>query len=160
MSWKSAGLGLGLAVAFSGAASAQTTLQRDSMACVGVPEIQANGSPLYFADDIRAIQEIRPDAPVSETETVVPRGGARILLRAQPGMTAEWLQRIAQCHMAKVSVSAPVTLTTSPLDVKGALVSVQSMGDGFAVDITSTDFKVSKEILRRSRALKPGQPIR
>jgi hypothetical protein len=151
-------LGLGLAAALAGGPAARAA-NTDTMACVGVPEIEANGSPLVNPNDVRAVQEIKPDTPVSETETVVPRGGARILLRAQPGMTAEWLQRIAECHMAKVAVSSPTTLTASPLDVKGALVSVQSTGNGFSVDITSPDFKVAKEILSRSRALKPLQPI-
>ena len=88
----------------------------------------------------------------------MPRGGARILLRAQPGMTAEWLQRIADCHMAKVAVENPAMLTSSPLDVKGALVSVQSTGNGFSVDITSPDVRVARDILTRARALKPLQP--
>jgi hypothetical protein len=157
--WGSAGLAAALAVAFAGSAAAQTSAKNDTMACVGVPELEINGSPLVNPNDVRAVQEIKPATPVSETETVVPRGGARILLRAQPGMTAEWLQRIAECHMAKVAVAAPATLTPSPLDVKGALVSVQSTGNGFAVDITSPDVKVSKEILTRARALKPLQPI-
>jgi hypothetical protein len=152
-------VGLGLAMTLAGTMFAQAAPQRDTMACVGVPEIAVDGSPLTNRDDIRAVQEIKPDSPVSETETVVPRAGARILLRAQPGMTAEWLQRIAECHMAKVSVSSPTTLTSSPLDVKGALVSVQSTGNGFAVDITSPDVKIGREILERARALRPLQPI-
>jgi hypothetical protein len=153
------GLGLGLMAALAGTAAAQTSARNDTMSCVGVPEVEPNGSPLVNPNDVRAIQEIKPATPVSETETVVPRGGARILLRAQPGMTAEWLQRIAECHMARVAVAKPAMLSTSPLDVKGALVSVQSMGNAFAVDITSPDVKVSKEILVRAHALKPLQPI-
>ena len=61
--------------------------------------------------------------------------------------------------MAKVAVATPATLTTSPLDVKGALVSVQSTGNGFSVDITSPDVKISREILTRARAIRPLQPI-
>jgi hypothetical protein len=152
-------VGIGLAMTLAGAATAQAAPSRDTMACVGVPEIAINGSPLTNPDDVRAVQEIKPDQPVSETETVVPRGGARILLRAQPGMTAEWLQRIAECHMAKVAVASPTMLTTSPLDVKGALVSVQSTGNGFSVDITSPDVRIAREILTRARAIRPLQPI-
>jgi hypothetical protein len=136
----------------------QAAPTKDVMACVGVPEIEANGSPLTNPQDIRAVQEIKPDTPVSETETAVPRGGARILLRAQPGVTAEWLQRIAECHTAKVAVTSKPALTFSPLDVKGALVTVQSMGNGFAVDITSPDVKVAKEIFTRAQAVAPRPP--
>jgi hypothetical protein len=152
-------VGLGLAMTLAGGMLAHAAPPKDTMGCVGVPELAANGSPLTSPDDIRAVQEIKPDSPVSETETVTPRGGARILLRAQPGMTAEWLQRVADCHSAKVAVSSPATLTMSPLDIKGVLVSVQSMGNGFAVDITSPDVKVAREILERARAIRPLQPI-
>jgi hypothetical protein len=160
MKWLGTTCMVGLVMALAGGAFAQTSavpLRKDKLACVGVPEIEASGSPLVNPTDVRAVQEIKPDAPVSETETVVPRGGARILLRAQPGMTAEWLQRIADCHMAKVAVTSPLALTASPLDVKGAVVSVQSTGNAFAVDITSPDVKVSKEILTRSLAMAPRQ---
>jgi hypothetical protein len=149
---------VGLTMALAGAARAESPA-RDPMACVGVPEVDSSGARLTDPQFVRAVQEIKPAAPVSEAETVVPRGGARILLRAQPGMTAEWLQRIAECHMAKVAASSPATLSTSPLDVKGALVSVQSSGDGFAVDITSPDVKVARDILNRARAMSPPAPM-
>jgi hypothetical protein len=152
-----AALGLGLTLA--GAALSHAAPPKDPMACVGVPEVAADGSPLMSVNDIRTVQEVRPATPVSETETTIPRGGARILLRAEPGMTAEWLQRIADCHTAKVAASDPATLTSSPLDVKGALVTVQSTGNGFSVDITSPDVRVSKVILERARAVKPLQPV-
>jgi hypothetical protein len=148
---------LGLTAGLAGRASAQAPRPHDPMQCAGVPDVESNGSPLMNPQDIRAVQELRPASPVSETETVVPRGGARILLRAQPGMTAEWLQRIAECHMARIAVANPATLTLSPLDVKGALVSVQSTGDGFSIDITSPDLKVARVILSRAYAARPVQ---
>lgn len=124
-------------------------------ACYGVPASQWDGSPLLAAQTLRGVQEIKPETPVSEAETVVPRAGARLLLRATPGMTAEWMQRIAECHMAQVAAAPPWTLTSSPLDVKGAMVAVQSSGDGFTVDITSPDVKVARDILNRAKALVP-----
>jgi hypothetical protein len=161
MKWLKATCGVGLLAALAGAPSARAAAPVDKLACQGVPDVEWNGSPLVNPRDIRAVQEIRAATPVSEAETVIPRGGARILLRAQPGMTAEWLQRIASCHQAVVTVSNPATLTSSPLDVRGALISVQSTGDGFAVDITSADIRVSQEILRRAKALvPPPQPAR
>ena len=80
------------------------------------------------------------------------------MLRAEPGMTAEWLQRVAECHMNTVSQTNAWDLSSSPLDVKGALISVQSAGDGFTVDITSADVKVAREILRRAQALNATRP--
>jgi len=149
-----------LVLGVQGAASADTPLPRDAAACRGVPETEWDGSPLVNESQIRSVQEIKSEAPVSEMETVVPRGGARILLRAEPGQTAEWLQRIANCHMLRVAAAPAWTLTTSPLDVKGALVSVQSSGDSFAVDITSPDVKVARDILARARGLQPSTMVR
>jgi hypothetical protein len=146
---------LAFALTASSATAAETPLAAQARACNGVPTAEWAGTRLTDQADIRSIQEIKSEAPVSEAETVVPRGGARLLLRAQPGITAEWLQRIAECHMSQVATSSPSMLTASPLDVKGALVSVQSAGDGFAVDITSADRKIAREILRRAKSLAP-----
>jgi hypothetical protein len=149
-----------LGLTAGGAALAQPPSAVIERACYGVPASQWDGSPILAAQTLRGVQEIKPDAPVSEAETVVPRAGARLLLRATPGMTAEWMQRIAECHMAQVAAAPPWTLTSSPLDVKGALVSVQSSGDGFTVDITSPDIKVARDILNRAKALVPPPPPR
>ncbi len=153
-------------LAFAFVASLQIMLQASNVAtpppakdaeaaCRGVPSAEWTAASLTNPRNVRAVQEVKPEMPVSETETVVQRWGARIVLGAQPGMTAEWLQRVAECHMAQVATSASPALTQSPLDVKGALVAVQSAGDGFAVDITSASPKVGREILTRARALAP-----
>ena len=147
-------------LAICGGASAQPPSPVIERACYGVPASQWDGAPLVDSHTLRGVQEIKPDAPVSEAETVVPRAGARLLLRATPGMTAEWMQRIAECHMAQVAAAPAWTLSSSPLDVKGALVSVQSSGDGFAVDITSPDLNVAHDILARARGLVPPPPPR
>jgi hypothetical protein len=122
-------------------------------ACRGIPAANWNASML--ASDISSVQEVRPETPASETESVVQRWGARIIVRAQPGMTAEWLQRVADCHTAQVMASDPAALSGSPLDVRGARIIVQSTGDGFSVDVTSGDPRVGREILARARTLAP-----
>jgi hypothetical protein len=155
MNWMTSMGVLAFALTASSAAAAENPLEVQARACHGVPTAEWAGTRLTDQADIRSIQEIKSEAPVSEAETVVPRGGARLLLRAQPGVTAEWLQRIAECHMAQVATSSASALTASPLDVKGALISVQSAGDGFAVDITSADRKIAREILRRAKSLAP-----
>ena len=149
-------LALLLPLSVSGSVMAETSppsKDQHKVACRGVPQEQWSAEELTRQQDIKAVQEIKAEGPVSETETTTERAGARILLRAQPGVTAEWLQRIAECHMARVAASSPAT--QSPLDVKGASVTVQTVGDGFAVDITSTDRVVAKQIFARARALVP-----
>src|SRR5882672_10941846 len=129
--------------------------QDAKLACRDIPAAEWSGTALTNPQDVRAVQEIKPETPGSETETIVQRWGARIVLRAQPGMTAEWLRRVAECHMAQVAAPGGLPATPSPLDVKGASVSVQSAGDGFAVDLTSSDPKVGRQILARAQTLAP-----
>jgi hypothetical protein len=149
---------VGLAAAGPRMAAAQPAPAANVPACRGVPTSDWSASMLTNRPDITAVQEIRPETPASETESVVQRWGSRILLQAQPGMTAEWLQRVADCHRAQVTAADPSQLTQSPLDVKGAKVTVQSTGNGFSVDITSGDPRVGRDILARSQGLAPPRP--
>jgi hypothetical protein len=151
---------VGLAGLAPGMATAQVAPMAGSLpACRGIPASDWSASMLTNRADITNVQEIRPETPASETESVVQRWGARLILQAQPGMTAEWLQRVAECHRAQVSAADPSQLTQSPLDVKGARITVQSTGNGFAVDITSGDPRVGRDILARAQGLaRPPAP--
>jgi hypothetical protein len=152
---------MGLTALSSGISFAQPPPAANLPACRGVPVDEWSASALTNRSDISAVQEIRPATPVSETESVVQRWGARIVVAARPGMTAEWLQRVADCHQAQVAAADPASLTASPIDVRGARVIVSSTGDGFAVDVTSGDPRVGRDILSRARQLAPpAQPRR
>jgi hypothetical protein len=129
-------------------------------ACRGVRDPERYVWLLTNRQDVMAIGEIKPEEPQLETLTSDPRVGARVVLAAGPGMTAEWLERIGQCHIAQNAARGyPQGAAPSPLDVTGAAVQVSTVGDGFAVDITSYDGKAGREILRRARALlSPAAP--
>jgi hypothetical protein len=148
----------GLAALTSGMSFAVPAPVANLPACRGIPVDQWAATSLTNQADISSVQEIKPETPASETESVTQRWGARIVVRAQPGMTAEWLQRVADCHTAQVAVAEPTSLTASPLDVKGARITVTSAGDGFSVEVTSGDPRVGREILARSRPLAPPAP--
>ena len=123
-------------------------------ACRGLPDAEQYVGLLTNRQDVLAVDEIRPEESMVESLPSDPRAGARILLAAGPGVTPEWLERIGECHIAQNAARGyPQGATLSPLDVKGAAVHVRSVGDGFAVEITSYNWKVAREILRRARAL-------
>src|SRR4051794_31373436 len=93
-----------------GLSFAQPTPAANLPACRGIPASDWGASML--TTEISSVQEVRPETPASETEAVVQRWGARIIVRAQPGLTAEWLQRVADCHVAQVTATDPATLTS------------------------------------------------
>jgi hypothetical protein len=127
-------------------------------ACKGVPDPERNVRLLTNRQDVVAVGEIKPDDSLFQDSSPDPRAGARVLVVAEPGVTAEWLERIAECHIAQNAARGyPQSAASSPLDVKGAAVHVSSVGDGFAVDITSYDWKAGREILRRARTLLGAQ---
>lgn len=123
-------------------------------ACRGLHDAEQYVGLLTNRQDVLAVDEIKPEESMVESPPSDSRAGARILLAAGPGVTAEWLERIGECHVAQNAVRGyPQDAALSPLDVKGVSVHVSSVGDGFAVEITSYNWKAAREILRRARAL-------
>jgi hypothetical protein len=100
------------------------------------------------------VKEHVVDARVSR-RTVKKTTGADIIFRAVPGMTAEWLQRIVDCHLARASAVGHdmPEMSYCPLVLKNVTAKVTSTGSGFAVAVTSEDPETVKEIIRRANAL-------
>ena len=147
--------------------------------CSGIPEADRDLSPFYHREDISTVEGVKkPEGGYGhagygnargttvvqiqqiEKEVFGPGGlqGARVTFRAVPGMTAEWLQRSVDCHLARNAVAADAANTMSfcPLAVPRAAASVTSTGNGFAIDITSDDAKSAQEIVKRAWSLGPG----
>jgi hypothetical protein len=76
--------------------------------------------------------------------------GAQVLVQAEPGLTAEWLQLTIQRHIAQMS---SMGMENCALDMKDVRVGVESAGSGFAVKITGKNAAQAKEILRRAQLL-------
>ena len=76
--------------------------------------------------------------------------GARVLVEAEPGLTAEWLQLSIQRHLIQMGGSG---LKNCALDANDVRVSVKSAGAGFAVEISGKDASQAQEILRRATLL-------
>jgi len=69
-------------------------------------------------------------------------------------MTAEWLQGVVDCHIARDTSLGHVVpeMPDCPLVPRGVEAQV-STSDGFAVTIRSTDPSVTPEVLSRARRL-------
>jgi hypothetical protein len=137
-------------------AASDTLRAAESSACSGVPEEDRVLSPFGHVADIRSVSPLHEDVR-SGKGTSTRMAGAEVVFRAVPGLTAEWLQRVVDCHLTRNSAIGHETSSAEmpfcPLTLRGAQARVRSVGDGFAVAIRSDDAEGSKEILKRAEAL-------
>ncbi len=135
-------------------AASQSLRDAEARACVGVSDADRDISPFYHREDITSVQ------PASNSLYGKQRGdvidGAVVTFRAVPGLTAEWLQRVVDCHLARNNAlgNDVPEMPYCPLVPKGITAKVESTGNGFAVRIESQDPNTAQEVLRRAQALK------
>lgn len=82
--------------------------------------------------------------------TVRRLAGAELFVRAQKGLTAEWLELKLKQHLAAMQSA---TMKDCALDVEKVAVQVRSAGTGFAVRLTAPNRAQAEEVLRRARLL-------
>ena len=130
----------------------------ETRACIGISSDNRDMSPFERTEDIEsviALNERRSSGKQSYGQMV----GATVTFRAVPGMTAEWLQRMIDCHLARNAALGHVVpeMPNCPLVPNGVAATVSSTGRGFAVAIQSNDPATAMEILARAeRLVAPG----
>lgn len=123
--------------------------------CVGISARNRDMSPFDHVEDIASVEpliELAGDAESNSHLTV----GAIVTFRAVPGMTAEWVQREVDCHLARNASLGYIVpeMPNCPLVPKGVQARVTSSGNGFAVAIRSDDRSTASEILARAQRLR------
>jgi hypothetical protein len=140
-------------------AASQQLRNAESQACAGIPERDRDESPFLHREDIESVAPLY--APRSSKIGGQRLVGATVRFRAVPGMTAEWLQRIVECHMARnaaLGYEMP-EMNECPLMIKSATATVTSTGNGFAVNVRSNDIEAAQAIQRRAEALAGRQHL-
>lgn len=142
------------------AASAALVAAEDA-ACKGIAPDDRDISPFEHTEDIASVAphlRVRPGGKGGESSTV---DGATVTFLAVPGMTAEWLQRVIDCHLARdAALGHDVPeMPNCPLVPRGASATVTSTGTGFAVQILSDEEEAAADVLARARRLVGGEPI-
>jgi len=130
--------------------------EAEGRACVGISQSNRDMSPFDHTDDITNVAPLsEPTGDDSGRKRMV---GATVTFRAVPGMTAEWVQREVNCHLARnLSLGNVVPeMPNCPLVPKGAQARVTSTGNGFAVSIRSDNESTAREILARAQRLRPA----
>ena len=136
-------------------AGAQALAGAEAQSCAGLPDEDRDMSPFYHREDIAEVKEHVDEVRVGTRNKEKKTTGADIVFRAVPGLTAEWLQRIVDCHLARASAVGHEMpeMSYCPLVLKNVKATVTSTGTGFSVAVTSEDPNTAKEIVKRANAL-------
>lgn len=126
----------------------------EARACVGVSEADRDTSPFAHRADISTVSKLDEEKVVGRNR-VTHDTGATVVFRATPGLTAQWLQRVVNCHLARASAVGHdmPEMPYCPLVPNGAQATVREVGSGFAVDVRSDDSAGAAEIWRRAQLL-------
>jgi hypothetical protein len=136
-------------------AASAALVEAETRACAGLSEDDRDTSPFYHREDIASVSPLVEQVKAGKG-SVKKEIGATIVFRAVPGLTAEWLQRVVDCHLARAAAVGHdmPEMTYCPLVPKGAKARVTSVGNGFAVNVSADDAATIAEIKKRAEALK------
>jgi hypothetical protein len=125
--------------------------EAEARACMGISEEDRDLSPLVHCEDIVRIDPLRRAETRGSAKALL---GSRVVFRAIPGMSAEWLERVVRCHRARNAVLGDMAPDrhSCPLALKDVSFEVEQTWDGPALTIGSSDPEVAKQILERSKA--------
>ena len=126
----------------------------EASACVGIPEEDRDESPFEHREDIAKVEPLNTNVISGKTQ-LSRMEGAVITFRAVQGMTAQWLQRVVDCHLARNAALGHVVpeMPSCPLVPKGVTAKVTATDNGFAVAVRSDDSATAQEVLRRANSL-------
>ena len=128
----------------------------EARACVGISSHDRDMSPFEHVEDIATVEPLTESSGTAEVPSKRTTG-AVVTFRAVPGMTAQWLQRVVDCHLARNASLGHVVpeMPNCPLVPNGIQARVTSGKNGFVVAIQSDDPATAREILTRAERLQP-----
>ena len=133
-------------------AASQALREAEAKECVGISPLDRDMGPFVHQEDIVAVERLESGG----TDKLPPHlEGAAVVFRAVPGMTAQWLQRLVNCHAARMAVlghDAP-EMQHCPLVSHNLTAVVTPRSTGFAVEMRSDDPDTAREILQRAKQL-------
>lgn len=135
-------------------AASQALRDVEARACVGLSDKDRDISPFDHRDDIASVAPLMAGTTSGKSQTA-RTAGATVTFRAVPGMTAQWLQRLVDCHLARnAALGHDVPeMAYCPLVPRGVTARVSGTESGFAVAIRADDSQTAQEVLKRGRAL-------
>lgn len=145
------------AAAHEGAAKALRDAEAN--ACAGISPEDRAISPFERTGDVASVEPLV--LPAANAPNQLPNErtvGAVVTFRAVPGLTAEWLQRAIDCHLARNAALGHEVpeMPNCPLVPKGVTARVVSSGARFAVQIKADEPATAREVLERARRVLGG----
>ena len=136
-------------------AASQALRTAEAGSCAGLSDENRDMSPFDHREDIASVEPLTAGTPSASGKSQSVMEGATVTFRAVAGMTAPWLQRVVDCHLARnAALGHDVPeMAYCPLVPKGVTARVTGTDTGFAVAIRSDDPQTAQEILRRARVL-------
>jgi hypothetical protein len=138
-------------VAAAHRAGSQALADAEARACAGLSEEDRDTSPFDHASDIASVTPLESKPIVGKAKVE----GATVTFRSLDGGSAEWLQRVVDCHLARNTAlgnNVP-EMPNCPLVLKNITARVSGTEAGFSVAIRSDDPQTAQEVLRRANAL-------
>ncbi len=134
--------------------ASQALRDAEERVCGGIAESDRDTSPFEHREDIVRVERLTERRTMGRTE-IEYAVGARLVIRAVPWMTAEWLQRVVDCHVARNAALGHEVpeMPTCPLVPAGVTRRAQAIGIGFAIDVRGDTDAVRDEIWRRAQLL-------
>jgi hypothetical protein len=124
----------------------------EARACGGIAEADVVRSPFAHRTDIVDVEVVHGAAEAGRPPPVL---GARVRFHHVGGLTAERLQHLVDCHIARndaLGNDVP-EMSFDPLVPPGARATVIEIPHGYIVDVRSDDPVAAREIARRALAL-------
>ena len=132
-------------------ATSEKLRQAEVSACSGVSEIDKTMSPFSHPEDVATVTPLKSAGASPRPE------GALITFRAIDGMTAQRLEKLVNCQLARNACleNAAAEMAYCPLVLKNVKATVSPPGtDGlFTIAVRSDDPTIAQEVLKRSEAL-------
>lgn len=134
----------------------------EKTACAGIAAADRDMSPFLHREDIRFVEPLMDQGHYASIDArrtgALIMSGAKVTFRAVPGLTAEWLQRVVDCHVARNATlgNQAAGMPDCPLVPRGVTAKVVSTRAGFEVDIRAGDRATAEDVLARAKRLLPA----
>jgi hypothetical protein len=130
--------------------AAKRLRNEERAACEGVPDADRVGGPFAQPQRVTNVEVVRDRVrfPKGFLEPV----GVAVYMKAEPGMTQQWLGRIVACHVAYVAASGQGE-RRSPLSVANTQVAVTPTSVGFRITVTSKDSDTARSVVDKGEEL-------